>query len=251
MEILIIRLIESLLFPPGLMIAMMLAGAILMRFYFRAGRNLIIGGFILLVIASLPIVPNSIIHLLEDIPALDQAELSQPQAQAIVVLGGGRYADAPEYGHDTVSKSTLERIRYGAFLHHHTGLPVLVTAGSPYNRKVSEAELMQSTLENEFKTEVRWAEKKSKNPWENARFSFELLQEENIKKIYLVTHAWHMPRSQQVFEQAGFEVIPAPTAYTTAAAPLLLRLLPSAGGLESSRLAAHELLGMLWYKLRY
>ena len=251
MEILIIRLIESLLFPPGLMIAIMLAGAILMRFYYRPGKIVIISGFVLLVLASLPIVPNTIIHLLEDIPALNQAELSQPQAQAIVVLGGGRYADAPEYAGDTVSTGSLERIRYGAYLHQQTGLPILVTGGNPYGRKISEAELMQTTLENEFKVKVRWAEKASKNTWENASFSFRLLQQENIKKIYLVTHAWHMPRSQQVFEQAGFEVIPAPTAYTTAAAPILLRLLPSAGGLERSRLVGHELLGMLWYKLRY
>src|SRR5580765_1139325 len=57
--------------------------------------------------------------------------LPYPPAEAIVVLGGGRYLDAPEYGGDTAGPSTLERLRYGAKLGRETRLPILVSGGKP------------------------------------------------------------------------------------------------------------------------
>ncbi len=48
-----------------------------------------------------------------------------------MVLGGGRYRDAPEYGNDTVGEYTLVRLRYAAKLHRETGFPLLVTGGRP------------------------------------------------------------------------------------------------------------------------
>ncbi|HSM98747.1 MAG TPA: ElyC/SanA/YdcF family protein, partial [Gallionella sp.] len=68
--------------------------------------------------------------------------------------------------------------------------------------------------------------------------------------IYLVTHAWHMPRSAEIFRRAGFEVVEAPTAYTTRYRTDLLSFLPQAGSLYGSRIFMHEVIGLLWYRVK-
>lgn len=252
MEILFIRLIESLIMPPGLMILMMLVGTLLIGRFFLTGKILIVGGFVLLVAASLPVVSTGLLDLVEQTPPTDPTRLKEQGVQAIVILAGGRYAEAPEYDdRDTVSRYTLERLRYGARLQKQTGLPLLVSGGKPFGRDVAEAELMRQVLENEFRVPVKWIENHSKNTWENARFSHQQLHRGGVTRIALVTHAWHMPRARLAFEQQGLEVIPAPTAYDTRSEPLLLGFFPSARALNDSRLALHELLGRVWYGMRY
>ena len=68
--------------------------------------------------------------------------------------------------------------------------------------------------------------------------------------MYLVTHAWHMPRARLAFEHAGFQVIAAPTAFTTGFQTTALDVLPDARALRDSALFFHELIGMLWYRVR-
>ena len=90
----------------------------------------------------------------------------------------------------------------------------------------------------------------STNTWENARNSRALLTDSGISRIYLVTHAWHMPRAILAFERAGFEVIPAATAWTTHQRTDLLDFIPSAAALLDSRWFLHEVIGMYWYRLK-
>jgi uncharacterized SAM-binding protein YcdF (DUF218 family) len=172
-------------------------------------------------------------------------------ADAIVILGGGTYFQAPEFGGDTVGNATLERLRLGAKLQRETGKPILVTGGTPLGNKLSEAELMKRVLEQEFLVPVKWVEGASDNTLQNARMSRQLLEQAGIKRIYLVTHAWHMPRSQRTFQNAGFEVIPAATAFSTHYATTLLDFMPSAYALRDSRLFMHELIGIVWYQLKF
>lgn len=49
----------------------------------------------------------------------------------------------------------------------------------------------------------------SKTTWENAVFTKAVLQSQAVKQILLVTDAPHLWRSLLIFEQAGFQVIPA------------------------------------------
>lgn len=168
-----------------------------------------------------------------------------------MVLGGGRNGGR-EYAAPTSGRWTLARLRHGARLYRATGLPILVTAGDPGAIGVSGAQLMRQTLERDFRVPVRWVEADSRTTLENARFSARLLHQAGIRRVLLVTQAWHMPRSVRVFERAGLEVIAAPTDYSEAG-PLergLYALLPAAGALEDTRRALHEWVGMLWYRLR-
>lgn len=212
----------------------------------QLARCLVGTGSLLLFFFSLPVVGDSLLYSLESEP-LDFKMARE--AQAIVVLGGGRYRDAPEYGGDTVGRYTLIRLRYAAHLHRETSLPLMVTGGRPDGRGLPESETMRRALEQEFNVSVRWLESESINTRENAEFSARILQAEGFRRVLLVSHSWHLPRATEAFSRAGLEVIPAPTAFVR---PQLspLAFLPNATALGNSSNAMHEWIGRLWYWLR-
>ncbi len=209
------------------------------------------GGFLLailsvvsLLLLNTPLVSRALVVPLEPYPPITAAQLQQ--VQAIVILGGGTYSAAPEYGGDTVGLVTLERIRYGAHLARQTRLPLLVTGGAPHGGR-PEAELMAEALETEFGVKVRWVEGASRDTAENAALSVPLLRADEVKRIALLSHGMHLPRAIPLFEKEGLEVTPAPTGFSTQPPSLLATLLP--GGLGRSSAALHEYLGMLFNSL--
>ena len=246
----IIRTIEALITPPGLMFMMIFAGFLVGSRFARLGRNLILGGLLLLLIASLPATSWLAYTLLESDPPLNQVALASTDAKAIVILGGGRYPGY-EYNKETVSLPALERLRYGTWLHQQTGLPILVTGGSVLGEAASEARLMAQTLTSSFSAHPQWVEEKSRNTWENALFSWQMLQKQNIKHILLVTHAAHMQRSIISFQRQGFMVPPAPLGFKSKGPLTPLHFLPSAYALYKLQAACHEWIGRAWYSISY
>ena len=113
---------------------------------------------------------------------------------------------------------------------------------------------MKEALVDDFRVPVVWTEEHSRTTWENAEYSKAILDREAIGRVYLVTHAWHMPRAVNAFKAVGLDPVPAPTGFastsSTSEARLLLWL-PSARALSDSALALHEHLGLLWYRLRH
>ncbi|MEO1766939.1 YdcF family protein [Thiobacter aerophilum] len=239
-------LLTALFLPPGSPLVMLALGWAVWPRRPRLGRALVLAGTLTLGLLSLPFVSASLLRLLAGEPP---SHLDFSGAQAIVVLGAGRYQDALEYGGDTVNRLALERLRYAARLARASGLPVLVSGGSPEGR-VPEASFMKAVLEDEFGVPVRWVEADSRNTWENARFSQRILAREGIERIVLVTHAWHMPRARAVFERAGLKVVPAGTRFYTPRGQGLADWLPDARALLDSSHALHEGLGLMWYRLR-
>jgi uncharacterized SAM-binding protein YcdF (DUF218 family) len=238
--------LAALLLPPGLLLILLAGGLALYRTRPRAGRVLLAGGLAGLYALSMPVTAHLLLAWWETIPPASTAA----RAQAIIVLGGGKAHTAPEYGGDTVLGVTLVRLRYAAHLHRRTGEPMLVSGGSPEGSPQTEAETMRRTLEREFAVPVRWVEGGSANTLENARLSYRILAAEGIRTIHLVTHAWHMPRARLAFEHAGFQVIPAATAYTTRYRLTVLDFLPDARALRDSAVFFHEVMGVVWYRLR-
>lgn len=242
------NLVSAFLLPPLSLLLIAALGLWLWRKHPFIARTLLILSFSLLWLFSTPYVAEALLHELEGEPYVTNT--NKPLADAIVVLGGGTYFHAPEYGGDTVNYQTLERLRYAAKLHRATGMPILVSGGKPLSNSLSEGQQMKQVLEQDFNVPVRWVEGESDNTQQNAQLSYTMLKSEKIERIYLVTHAWHMARAVQVFQDAGFRIIPAPTAYTTRYQTDLLAFIPNAYALRDSRIFMHELIGMFWYQLK-
>lgn len=239
--------ISAFLLPPGCLLVIALAGLLALRKHRRRGLTLLVLAFSALYFFSTAYVSKQLLQSLET-PFVDPA---RELAEAIVVLGGGKYFSAPEYGGDTVDASELMRLRYAAWLQRTLKKPLLVTGGSPEGSAITEAIAMKRVLEQELHVPVRWVEEESRTTEENARFSYRLLQRSDIHRIYLVTHAWHMPRARVTFERAGFIVVPAPTAYATTYRRTLIDFMPSATALRDSSIFFHEMIGLAWYRLEF
>ncbi|MCC7411320.1 MAG: YdcF family protein [Gammaproteobacteria bacterium] len=252
LEPLLNYLFKALLLPPGLNAVVVAAGLLALRRGWRGAAAIATFGTLLLWTVALPVTARALAAAVEGAPAA-VAPGAAASAQAIVVLGGGRVRDAPEYGGDTVSSTTLQRLRYAALLYRRWPRPVLVSGGVIFGAAVAEATLMRGVLEREFATPVAWTETGSRNTAENARESAAILRAARIDRIVLVTHAAHMLRAQRAFAAQGLTVIPAATGYLSVDRPFhpLLDWLPDASALQASRDALHELLGLVWYALRY
>lgn len=245
----ITNLIATFLLPPLSLLLLLALGIILLNRRHKLAKTLIFAVFGLLWVASTPYFAEGALHLLE--AQTSPLDIRGQNADAIVILSGGTYFHAPEYaGQDTIGDATLVRLRFGAKLQRETGKPILVTGGRPLGNSGSEAQQMRMSLEQDFRVPVHWTEDESDNTFENAHHSFRILQQAGIRKIYLVTHAWHMPRAAEIFRRAGFEVIEAPTAFTTRYRTDLLTFLPQAGSLYGSRIFVHEVIGLLWYRVK-
>lgn len=192
---------------------------------------------------------------------LPQGEI--PSAEVIVVLGGDTAPPAyprliPEVG------EAGDRLIYAAYLYRQGKAGRILFSGGaiewlylaePKDENAQLLELMG------VPRQAIWLESASRNTYENALFSSQMLQEKGIRRIILVTSAFHMPRSVALFEHQGLEVIPAPTDFRTTQADwemlahgdirnLLVNLLPGPDNLQIITLALKEYLGILVYRLR-
>ncbi|MEW6071776.1 MAG: YdcF family protein [Planctomycetota bacterium] len=240
---------STLVVPPLSLFLLAAAGLLLARWRRRAGRAVATGALLLLVLLCVPAVAALLLRSLECAPPLDPAAPGG-DAAAIVVLGADMESRAPEYGGVTLAALSLERARYAARLHHRTGEPVLVTGGPLRRGAPAIAALVAELLREELGVPVRWVEASARNTWENAALSAPLLAAAGVRRIHLVTHAWHMRRAAACFSAQGLEVVPAPTGFRVAPRPELRDFLPSAKALRESSLALHEWIGIAWYALR-
>ncbi|MEJ2794496.1 YdcF family protein [Iodobacter sp. LRB] len=236
--------IAACLLPPGLFLLLMTIGLILLPRKPRLGRSLIAAGILSLTVLSMPLIEKRLLRMIEP-PALTTIP---GDATAIVCLGGGkRFAAYDQPEGETINNATLARLRYTAQIAKQSQLPVLVTGGKPLGG-ISEAVLMAKVLREEFNTPVRWVESESVDTQENASLSARLLGKN--AKIVLITEAAHMQRAQMAFENAGFHVTTAATDYANQEPLSILSFMPKASALNRSSFALHELLGMLWHRLR-
>lgn len=154
---------------------------------------------------------------------------------------------SPEYGQAQPNASTAARLRYGIQLAQRSGLPLAFAGGvgwSHANQAVASEASTAQIFTAEHGLTLRWVDDQSRDTAENAAHLRDLLVPVGIQYIALVTHAWHMPRSQALFEKAGFTVLPAPTGFVLKSERPLLEWLPSANGLTASRHVLREWLAL-------
>lgn len=236
------------LMPPVNLVLFGLGGAILARYRPRVGWAVTAVSLAGLLVLSMHGVTSSMLATLER--NLPTAPSPDDPPGAIIILAGDSMASHSVPGGHTVGALTLQRLRTGAELHRRTGLPLLVSGGSVPTQSPSLADLMTASLRQDFRVNVRWQEGKSRDTWENARFSAEILLPAGITSVYVVTHAWHMRRAVLAFEGTGLRVTAAPTPLQR---PFLLSItdfLPSVASWQVAYFAVHEWVGLVWYRWR-
>lgn len=247
--------IKQWLMPPGLLLLLLLAAWWLRLRHPRLALGCFCLGAGGLLLMSLPLVVEQAARRLETEAALASASWANlaKQADAIIVLGAGRERGDPAWGgSDQPSYMALERMRYAAALAKASGVPVLTSGGLHYGTPPSEAQLMAERLQADFGVSVAWKEETSRTTWENAEYTAKVLQPLGIRRVIVVTQAWHMQRARWSFEQNGFEVVPAPVGFLGRQhARPFAGLLPESRALWQNGQLLNEAVGLLGYRLFY
>jgi uncharacterized SAM-binding protein YcdF (DUF218 family) len=191
--------------------------------------------------------------------------VSGPQADVIVVLGGGERPKAFPRPTSELNEAG-DRLLYAAQLYRQGAAPYILVSGGKAawvsSASVPGAESMAEILTlMGVPDEALWLEPASRNTYENALETKAILESRGIKSVLLVTSAMHMPRAYAVFAKTGLEVAPAPTdfhvtqedwAYYTQPNVViqLFNLMPTAESLDATTRVLKEYVGIFVYKLR-
>ena len=243
-------ILTTLILPPAGLLLLLLLGLILVFKKKTVGLALsFLAATLLWLLSCYPVATWLAQNILPQHAPLSVAALRSSGVQAIVVLGGGVQPQAPEYGEPQASLPAAARLRYGIWLARQTGLPIAFAGGKGWGaadaQNLTEGEVTRRLALRDYGVTLRWIDDQSRDTAENATLLRPILKKDNIQRIALVTHAWHMPRAVQAFERAGFTVTPAPMAYILPSRQSVLGWLPSVDGLEGSRVVLKEWLALL------
>ncbi|MEO1589659.1 MAG: YdcF family protein [Cyanobacteria bacterium J06632_22] len=186
-----------------------------------------------------------------------------PTADVIVVLGGSTYAaEAPRPWVEV--NEAGDRVLYGVRLYQQQKAPLLLFSGGRIdwrNGGPPEAEDMtQIAIAMGVPRQDILQEPKSLNTYQNAVNVKNILRQQQLDRVLLVTSASHMPRAMAIFQKLDIAVIPAPTDYWVSAAKLregsstwqgrLINTLPEAEAILRLTRALKEYVGFAVYRLR-
>jgi uncharacterized SAM-binding protein YcdF (DUF218 family) len=233
---------------PTIFITLSLLGALTALVWRRSGIALALASSLCLYAAATPALSSYLLRRVES--ALPQ-NVDLGAAQAIVVLGGGvRPGDGADIP-DRLESLSLERVVLGAAANRALGLPVVVSGGRAPDAHSAEGTLMKAALDRDFAVAVAWNEDRSRTTWENAVYTARLLLPEKLTTVVLVSHAWHLPRALWAFERAGLHALPWPAPRTALRLNRIADFLPGIDALHDTFYALHEMIGAVYYRLRY
>ncbi|WP_374308333.1 YdcF family protein [Methylocella sp.] len=142
-----------------------------------------------------------------------------PDPTGIIVLGGALSASLTEARGPSSLSGDGERLTEGLELaRRYPQARLIFTGGSGalISGDASEAVGVRRFWEALGGPAERMSfEDSSRNTWENAVFTRNLLKPKPGEVWLLVTSAWHMPRSIGIFRRVGFDVVAYPVAYRT------------------------------------
>jgi uncharacterized SAM-binding protein YcdF (DUF218 family) len=188
------------------------------------------------------------IHL--PLPAADY-----PEVDAIVVLGGSLSPPLSPRLYMDLSGST-DRIWHGVRLFRAgRSATIVLSGGNVFPQPGVEGESLYAAQLMEEWGVPRSAiliEDRSRNTYENALYSKELLDKNGLKKVLLVTSALHMPRALRVFRSNGIDAIAAPTDYNVVdlEQPGFFNWIPNLGAMSAISALIRENLGIIVYRYR-
>jgi uncharacterized SAM-binding protein YcdF (DUF218 family) len=243
----------SSLIPPNLFILLAMIGVLIAWRRKPFGLAVATAAIALLYLAAMPVTAGLLIRWAEaiafDEPTLPSGKPPEAIPGAIVVLSAdARRSDVPGMP-DTIGGLTLERLAEAARQQRRLGLPILVSGGGPPG--ASLAVLMSRALQEDFRVPVQWREERSRNTFENALYSAEILRGAGIRAALVIAHPWDMARALWSFRAAGYPVVPSPVPEGGPRPISAASFLPQVPGLLASYYALHELIGLAWYRVRY
>jgi uncharacterized SAM-binding protein YcdF (DUF218 family) len=239
--------------PSNLLITLALIGIVLLILHFRrAGMACLIASVLLLAVFGLSPAGNALILPLEDrFPPWDPA---RGAPDGIIVLGGSVDPEVSEARHMPVVRNAADRMMAPVELaRRYPNARVVFTGGSAnlVSAEAREADASGAILEGlGIPKERLIIERNSRNTYENALFTKQLVNPKPGERWLLITSAYHMPRSIGLFRSVGFDVEAYPVDWRTSGPEDLFRFTNlAADGLSRTEVATREWIGLVAYRL--
>lgn len=244
------------LIQPSSLIAVLLAvgTALLWTRRARAGRLFVCTSLVLYLVLGLSPLGHMIMLPLEDRFAPADIKGDGKDITGIIVLGGAQDTIVSGARQQVTLNEAGERMLEAVVLARRLPQAQLVFSGGSgailYD-DLSEAEIARRAFkELGIATDRVRLESRSRNTYENALRTKELVKPKPGERWLLITSAFHMPRSIGCFRKVGFPVEPWPVDYRTRGPQDVRRVFQSfSEGLKRFDLAAREWVGLVVYRL--
>lgn len=241
--------------PSTLAVLALFAGLLLMRrpSRERLGRRLAWGALIYLVIAGLFPVGNALVLPLEERFASVPRPADDEKIDGIIILGGFEDGWVTAGRGGLAVNESAERITEGLRLAlKHPEAKVIFTGGvgGLLSKDVEATGPVSRFLRDTGVAADRIiVEGRSRNTYENAVYTRDIVQPKPGDRWLLVTSAYHMPRAMGLFRKAGFDVTAYPVDFRTRGPVDMTRLFERIpAGLMRTDLGANEWIGLLAYR---
>ena len=241
------KILPLLVSPLSLVIFLVLIGTIFKK------RRIIIFGMLMLVFCSLPIISNKLIAFLEK--DYQPIKISNVEvADAIVVLGGVVKILKKNETIFYEFNGSVDRILAGIDLYKKNKAPILIlTRGKlPWSIGKPEGEFLKEFAVNSGIPKQNIILTENVENTEQEAKSVKKLLLNNNSKIILVTSAFHMDRAKKIFEATKIKVIKHPVDFKSGSTKFnIMNLIPSAYSLSNTSHFFREMMGRLYYQLKY
>ena len=241
------------LLPTNFLIGLGFIGAVLLLTRWAwLGRKLVMVATVLLVICGLSPLGYMLLYPLESrFPSWDPA---RGAPDGIIVLGGSVDTDLSAAHRTPVVAYAADRMLAPADLARRYPNARIVFTGGTSNlvaTEAREADYSAPILENlGIPKERIILERDSRNTWENAIFTKQMVAPKPGERWLLVTSAFHMPRSMGIFRKAGFDVEAYPVDWRMGGRDELFAFTRNGReGLEKTEVAMREWIGLVAYRV--
>lgn len=205
-----------------------------------------------LYILSAPFPVNYFMHWLEGPPP--SPTTFRPPYEVVVVLSG--MVNLGLSREDWIEfNEGVDRILTGiSLIKQGLGEKLLISGGSGslFDQSLKEAELLKKfSIEWGLSADQVLVEATSRNTYENAVHSAEIIRPQNFQRILLITSASHMRRAAAAFHKQGIFPDLYPVDFSAQIDTVTLwSFFPSAIALNMSTRLIHELVGIVMYRVQ-
>ena len=211
-----------------------------------------LSAFVVAVLVGLTVLPVAAWSLLP-LEGRFPAPTLPDKVDGVIVVGGAvDVSAATAWGQPTLNHAADRMIEFAALARRYPGARLVFSGGSGSltNPEMTEAPVARQEFERlGMPMERIQYDGESRNTYENAVASRDLVKPKPGETWVLITSAYHMPRAVGVFRRIGWPVIPDPVAYRTGVGAGSGMGPGLASNLYILEDALHEWMGLVAYRL--
>lgn len=248
------KILQEFLLPSVFTFILILLGSFFLIWFRkqRVGQIFLISGLFLYYFFSITPVSDLILWPLEKQYQKIWPEQIQKTNKAVLLLGGREETILRASETLMIYAQNSSRILREKTQEPEPGsqnLKIIISGSNPIRPSSKEGEdAKEFLIDRGVERDTIILEDKSRNTFESAKAIKGILGQD---PFFLVTSAYHMPRSVAIFKKLGSNPIPVPTDFRIKKNYTIFDFFPNSANIHNADLAFHEYFGILFYNLAH